>query len=132
MTRERTGPANSGGPILAGILAAPTAEDVLRYAFEEAYRRALSLRILVAGFGLDHVGDTIALWAEKYPDVAHTMSARPGLDAAITLTAASRDCSLAVVAEPDDAHSAAVLRAAARRVHCPLTVVPHAAKGPRR
>jgi hypothetical protein len=126
MTQTRTGPADCGSPVLACILAVTTAEEVLRRGFDEAQRRATHLRLLVAepaAADLDSLSELVQLWSEKYPDVARTVSARPGLDAAITLTAAARDCILVVVAEPGDARTAAVVRAATRRVHCPLVVV---------
>jgi hypothetical protein len=130
MTRERTGPADFGGPVLAGILSATTAEDVLRYGFDEAQRRAAPLRVLVAEPATADLGrliETISRWAEKYPDVASVVSVRTGLDAAIALAAGARGCGLIVVAETADARTEAVLRAVARRVRCPLKVVPQTA-----
>ena len=128
MFRTAAGPAGAAGPVLAGILAVATAEDVLRRSFAEARRRTVTLRVLLAGpvtaAGEDAlVGDLVDRWAEKYPDVPVTVAVRGGLDAAITLTAATRRCGLAVVAEPTDAHEAAVVEALARRAYCPVIVV---------
>ena len=124
-------PVGAGGPVLAGILAAAAAEDVLRRCFAEARHRGVGVRVLLGGpvtaAGEDaQVGDLVDRWADKYPDVPVTVAARRGLDAAITLTAATRRCGLVVVAEPTDTHDAAVVQALARRAHCPLVVVtPH-------
>ena len=114
------------GPVLACLLAPTKADEVLRRGFDEAQRRATPLRLLVAEpatADLDSLSEVIERWSEKYTDVALTVSARPRLDAAIALTAAAHDCGLVIVAEPGDARTAAVVRAAARRMRCPLIVV---------
>jgi len=129
MVRTTVGPAEVAGPVLAGIMAAATAEDVLRCCFAEAGRREVGVRVLLAGpvpeAGVDVlVGDLVDRWAEKHPAVPVTVEVRRGLDAAITLTAATLHCGLVVVAEPADAQEAAVAHALARRAHCPLVVAP--------
>jgi hypothetical protein len=131
MIRTATGPAKAAGPVLAAILTTTAAEDVLRRCFAEARDRTVGVRVLLAGpapaAGEDVLlSDLVDRWAEKYPDVPVTIAARSGLDAAITLTAATRRCVLVVVAEPADTHEAAVVQALARRAYCPLVVVtPH-------
>ena len=128
MSRRDTRPAGpTAGPVLAGILATRSADDILRCAFAEAQRRDVALHVLTAGPSPTadeevRVRDLVDRWAEKYPAVPVTFSRRHGIDAAITLTGASRRCGLVVVAEPADGHDAAVVRALSRRVHCPLTV----------
>lgn len=128
MSRRDPGPAGpSAGPVLAGILATSSAEDVLRCAFAEAQRRDVTLHVLATGPSPTAeeeatVGDLVDRWAEKYPAVRVTLSRRHGVDAAITLSGASRRCGLVVVAEPADGHDAAVVRALTRRARCPLMV----------
>jgi len=128
MSRRVTGPAAAAaGPVLAGILAVRSAEDVLRCAFAEAERRDVALRVLAAGLsptaGEDvHVRDLVDRWAEKYPAVPVTFSRRHNIDAAVTLVGASRCCGLVVVAEPVDGHDTAVVQALARRAGCPMMV----------
>jgi hypothetical protein len=128
MSRRDQGPACvTAGPVLAGILAIRSAEDVLRCAFAEAQRRDVALHVLAAGpppaAGEEAmVRDLVDRWAEKYPAVPVTFSRRHGVDAAITLAGAGRRCGVVVVAEPADGHDAAVVRALIRRTDCPLTV----------
>jgi hypothetical protein len=129
MPRRDPGPAcAAAGPVLAGILAARPAEDVLRCAFAEAQRRDVALHVLLAGPASAAgeeilVRDLVDRWAEKYPAVPVTVSVRHDVDAAITLTGASRRCGLVVVAEPADSHDAAVVQALSRRARCPLMIV---------
>jgi hypothetical protein len=113
------------GPVLAGILAASTAEDVLRHAFGEAQHRAVALRVMAAGLAPDDepiVTELVERWAGKYPDVPVSVSVHSVVDAAITMTAATRRCGLAVLARPSDARTAAVVRAVIRRASCPVVL----------
>jgi hypothetical protein len=114
-------------PVVAGILATASAEDVLRHGFETARDRDVPLHILVAGPAAAAVGelrDLIERWTEKYPAVPSTVSVRTGVDAAIVLVAAAHGGDLLVVAEPCDARETAIVRAVTRRPHCPLAIVP--------
>jgi len=122
-----TGDTEPAGPVLAGILAGSSAEDVLRCAFAEARRRAEPLRVLLTGPAPAadedlHLRDLIERWAEKYPAVSVTVAVRHDVDAAITLTGASRHCGLLVVAQHADGRDAAVVQALTRRAHCPVMV----------
>jgi hypothetical protein len=113
------------GPVLAGILAASTAEEVLRHAFDEAQHRAVALRVVAAGLDPDDepaLSELVERWAGKYPDVPVSVAVRGVVDPAITLTAATRHCGLAVLARPGDARTAAVVRAIARRASCPVVI----------
>lgn len=114
-------------PVVAGILAATSAENVLRHGFETARDRDVPLHILVAGPAATDVGelrDLIERWTEKYPAVPATVSVRPGVDAAIVLAAAAHGGEMLMVAEPCDARETAIVRAVTRRAHCPLAIVP--------
>jgi hypothetical protein len=115
------------GPVVAGILAVASAEDVLRHGFEAAHDRDVPLHVLVAGpaavAGLgDDVPEVIEHWSEKYPAVPVTVSAHAGVDAAIVLAAAAHGSELLVVAEAHDPGEGAIIRAIRGRVRCPLTV----------
>jgi len=114
-------------PVVAGILAVASAEDVLRHGFEAAGDRGVWLHVLVAGPAaaagpVDELFDLIELWSEKYPAVPVTVRVRAGLDAAIVLAAAARGGEL-VLAEPHGPREDAILRALRRRVRCPVVVV---------
>jgi len=114
------------GPVLAGILAVSSAEDVLRLAFDEAQGRAVAVWVMAAGpAGEDEaeLSGIVERWSGKFPDVAVTVSARSGVDPAIALTAATRTCSLAVLARPTDAYATALAGAVARRSGCPVVFV---------
>lgn len=114
-----------GGPVLAGILTASSAEDVLRHAFDEAQRRAVALRVVAAGLDPDDepmLSELVDRWAGKYPEVPVSASVHSIVDAAITITAATRCCGLAVLTRPGDTRTTAVVRAVARRASCPVVV----------
>ncbi len=111
------------GPVLAGILTASSADDVLRHAFDEAQRRVVALRVVAADLDPGDeatLSELVDRWAGKYPDVPVSVSVHSVVDAAITITAATRCCGLAVLTRPIDARTAAVLRAVARRASCPI------------
>jgi len=117
------------GPVLAGILTASTAEEVLRRAFDEAQHRAVALRVVAAGLDPDDepmVSQLVERWAGKYPEVPVSASLHSVVDAAITMTAATRRCGLAVLTRPGDARTSAVVRAVIRRASCPVVVVDEA------
>jgi hypothetical protein len=111
------------GPVLAGILAAESADDVLRFAFAEADRRRAAVHVVDVGAGHTD-GELVDRWAAKYPSVPVTVSARVAVDAAITLTGASRAGALLVVGRPAGHHDAAVVQAVSRRAHCPVVIAP--------
>jgi hypothetical protein len=66
--------------------------------------------------------DLIERWSEKYPGVPLTTRICRGIDAAVTLTAASRPCRIVVLANSAEPATAAVITAVARRAHCPVFV----------
>ena len=101
---------------------------MLRSAFSEAQRRGVAVRVVIAGSpaaaGSDvFLFDLVERWAEKYPGVSVATSVRRGVDAAVVLSAATRGCGLAVMPQPADTNTAAVLQALSRRAHCPLVLV---------
>jgi hypothetical protein len=113
------------GPVLAGILAVSSAEDVLRLAFDEAQERAVAVRVLAPGLPAEDEGELSAVverWSGKYPEVPVAVSAPRVVDSAITLTAAGRSCCLVVLARPTDAYATALVGAVARRSRCPVVV----------
>lgn len=115
------------GPVVAGILAVVSAEDVLRHGFEAAHDRDVPLHVLVAGPAavtgpVDDVHEVIERWTDKYPVVPVTVSVRPGLDAAIVLAATTSGGGLLVVAEAHGSREDAIIRALRRRVRCPLVI----------
>lgn len=123
MTPPRAGRAGRTGPVLAGILALPSAEDVLRSAFDQAHDRTAGLRVLAAGLGPVDTEELTVLvdkWAGKFPDVPVSVSAQGAIDPAITVTAATRDCAVAVLGRPAGVRAAAVVRAIKRRARCPV------------
>jgi len=119
------------GPVVAGILAVASAEDVLRHGFAAADDRGVRLHVLVAAPAatagpVAELRDLIERWTEKYPGVPVMVSIRAGLDAAIVLAAAARGSGLLVVAEPRDARESAVVQALTRRTRGSLVVAPAA------
>jgi len=107
---------------------------VLRFAFGEAQRRGVAVRVVIAGSlaatGSDvFLFDLVKRWADKYPAVSVATAVRHGVDAAVVLSAATRGCGLAVMPQPADANTAAVLDALSRRAHCPLVLVDAATGG---
>ena len=117
----------STGPVVAAVIGAASADPVLRAAFAEADRRHASVEVLAVGAAHAHddvaLDDQVQRWAEKYPDVTVTVSARGTLDAAITLTAASRTAAVLVADPSGGPIAAAVVRAVRRRAGCPVLVV---------
>ncbi len=109
------------GPVLAGILAVRTAEDVLRLAFDEAQGRGVAVRVVATVDGAE-LPDLVERWSGKYPEVPVTVSVRNAIDPAITLTAAGRSCCLAVLARPTNAYATALVGAVARRSGCPVVL----------
>jgi hypothetical protein len=117
----------STGPVVAAVIGAASADPVLRAAFAEADRRQASVEVLAVGADQAHDGvaldDQVQRWAEKYPAVTVTVSARRALDAAITLTAASRTAAVLVTDPSGGPIASAVVRAVRRRTGCPVLVV---------
>ena len=113
--------------ILVAIVGAASVESALRGAFDEAERRGAAVRVVAAGPASaaydDFLRDVVERWAEKYPGVPVSTDVRRRLDAAVTLVAATRHCASAFVPGSSNPISAAVLRALARRAHCPVVVV---------
>ena len=110
------------GPVLAGILAVGTAEDVLRLAFDEAQGRGVAVRV-VSTVDAAELPDLVERWSGKYPETPVTVAIRRAIDPAITLTAASRSCCVAVLPHPADAYATALVGAVARRTGCPVLLV---------
>ena len=109
-------------PVLAGLLAVASAEDVLRLAFDEAQDRAVGVRVLATVDDAELAAIVDRLFG-KYPDVPVTVSAPRAVDPAFTLTAATRSCCLAVLPSPTDARATALIGAVARRSGCPVVLV---------
>ena len=109
------------GPVLAGILAVRTAEEVLRLAFDEAQDRGVPVRVLATVDEAD-LPDIVERWSGKYPEIPVTVCIRRAIDPAITLTAATRSCCVAVLPHPTDAYATALVGAVARRSGCPVVV----------
>ena len=110
------------GPVLAGILAERTAEDVLRLAFDEAQGRGVAVRV-VATVEAAELPDLVERWSGKYPEIPVTVAIRRAIDPAIALTAATRSCGVAVLPQPTDAYATALVGAVGRRSGCPVLLV---------
>jgi len=114
-------------PILAVVIGAAPADPALRLAFSEAARRGVA--VLVLGVGPAAATDDIILtdqaqsWAGKYPGVPVTVSLRRDLDAAVTVTAASRDAGLLVLDASGGPAVDSIIRAVRRRARCPVVVI---------
>jgi DNA-binding transcriptional LysR family regulator len=125
MIRREAGRAGTAGPVLAGILALPHAEDALRQAFDAAQHRAVPVRVVAAGLpAADEpvLAELVERWAGKYPAIDVTVAVSSVVEAAIVLTGAARSAGLAVLTQPGDAHTAAVVRAVTRRAFCPVLI----------
>jgi nucleotide-binding universal stress UspA family protein len=145
--RPVDGPDAHGRPVAVGI-GAVAEDEPLAFAFAEADRLGVPLVVEhvwsgpadygPASAGVDRRGelaalavasrlldDAIALWSDKFPDVAVRRALRHGLDPAFALTAASRAACLLVVGS--SAQSAPLVQALVHRAGCPVAVVP----GPR-
>ena len=68
------------------------------------------------------VCELVDRWSEKFPGVRVRSEIRRGIDAAVTLAAASRGCGLLVTQEPDDGTTKALVNALSRRAWCPVVV----------
>jgi hypothetical protein len=115
------------GPVLAGLLAPPDADDVLRRAFQEAAARETTVAVLAAGpaWAADHeaeLDEAVTRWGEKYPGVTVAVTRRPKFDPAIAFTAATTGCVVAVVARPAGGRAAAIVASLMRRAHCSVVV----------
>jgi hypothetical protein len=110
-----------------GFLGAGQQEEALRHAFAEADDRGAALRVLLTGdVPADDEArqtDLVHRWSEKYPDVPVTTAVRRGLDPAVILVAAARDCGLLIVQQPASPAAAALVAAVSRRARCPVVVV---------
>ena len=119
----------AGGPVLAGLLASPDVDCVLRRALREAETRSTTVAVLATGPAARHdhdseVREQVTRWSDKYPDVTVTVTRQPGLDPAIALTAGTTGCVLAVVAQPAGPRAGAIVSSLVRRAHCPVVVLP--------
>jgi nucleotide-binding universal stress UspA family protein len=91
-------------PVLVGVVASEGCDDLLGFAFEEAQLRGAPLHAahVCAGVADQAVRDrllteALSVWSQKYADVGVTRTVRPGVDAAVVLSAASRSAQLVVV-----------------------------------
>lgn len=130
MIRIDPGPVGrtTAAPVLVCLLGESPSDEILRFSFDEALSRETALDVLLTGPASSTEEDVLVLdvierWAEKYPTVPVTTRVRRGVDAAVTLTAATRGHSLAVLPVPANARTAAVLVAVSRRTHCPVTLI---------
>jgi nucleotide-binding universal stress UspA family protein len=128
-------------PLIVG-LPDPVASDVLlAFAFEEAALRGAPLvamhvrppahgtdpyRHEVAGPEAEALAATVALWGEKYPEVAVRRVLRYGVDVAVAITAASHAAQLIVVGSPrwTGRIAGSVSNALVHRAGCPVVAVP--------
>ena len=132
-------------PVLVGVACTPDDDAVVQFAFEEAAARGAPLwaahiwpgsadavsQQAWRGFADERdeadkaLVDTLRAWSEKYPSVALHRIVRHGLDAPVSLTAASRSAQLVVIGSrsPDEQlHSGAQILA--HRGGCSVAVVP--------
>jgi hypothetical protein len=122
MTGRAEGRPGMTGPVLAGLLTPASAEDVLRLAFDEAQDRVVGVRVVATADEAEPSG-IVERWSGKYPEVPVTVSVLRAIDPAITLTAATRSCCLAVLPRPADTRATALIGAVARRSGCPVVLV---------
>lgn len=113
--------------ITVGLIGGSPADPALRFTLDEAERHGAVVTVVATGPAspaedqdLQHL---VRLWAAKHPAVPVTLAVRRGVDAVVTLAAASRQADLLVVQGGTDPRSAAVVEALARLVHCDLLVV---------
>jgi hypothetical protein len=113
-------------PILVGIVGAASADTALRAGLNYADACGAPVCVVCAGpaSAADDalLCDLIERWAEKYPRVRVTTRICRSIDAAVTLTAASRPCRVVVLAKSAEPAVAAVIAAVSRRAHCPVVV----------
>ncbi|HEY7272468.1 MAG TPA: hypothetical protein VH502_07010 [Actinoplanes sp.] len=113
-------------PILVGIVGAASADTALRAGLDHADACGAPVCVVCAGPApaADDalLCDLIERWAEKYPRVRVTTKICRSIDAAVTLTAASRSCRAVVLGESSEPAVAAVFAAVARRARCPVFV----------
>ena len=114
-------------PIVVGVIDAGPAGAALGYAFAEAERRGVALTVVATGRacadGDVSLRDQVRRWAAKYPGVDATLMERHGVDAVITLTAASRRAGLLVVQTPPEPRAAVAVSALVRSAHSAVRVV---------
>ena len=119
------------GPVLAGLIGSAPMEATLRRAFSEADERHAGLLVILTGVAEPdddrQMHELVDRWSEKFPDVPVRSGIRRGIDAAVTLAAASRGCGLLVTQEPGDGTSEALVNALSRRACCPVVMAHTAA-----
>lgn len=145
-------PSTNPRPVLVGVNGQEGAESVVEFGFLEASLRGAPLAALhawsrpagarPAGVHPDAYGfaearaeaermlaEALAGWSEKYPDVPVRRTVRHTLDAAVTLTEASRSAQLVVVGSPRQRGVPRLLlgsvhQALTDHAGCPVAVVP--------
>jgi hypothetical protein len=119
-------PVTPVGPVLVGVVGDQSPDAALSVAFAVAERHGEPIRVLGVGHSDDAAGglaERVDRWADKYPEVAVTCAARRQIDAAVTLTAASRTAGLLVIDNCRAPAVAAVIAALRTRGRCPLILV---------
>ncbi|WIM92917.1 hypothetical protein ACTOB_004876 [Actinoplanes oblitus] len=112
--------------IIVGVIGPAPVEDALRYAFSEAARDANAVSVVATGPATDaetvRLENTVRHWAGRYSVEAEFL-ARRGVDAVITLAAASRRADLLVIAAAPGPRAAATIAALRHRAHSAVRVV---------
>lgn len=146
------GPSRDPRPVLVGVSGQEGAGSVVEFAFVEATLRGAPLTALHAwsrpagavpagvqpeAYGFVEaraeaermLAEALAGWSEKFPDVPVRRTVRHTLDAALTLTEASRSAQLVVVGSPRQRGVprllfGSVYQALSDHAGCPVAVVP--------
>jgi nucleotide-binding universal stress UspA family protein len=114
------------GTVLVGVIGTAPAETAMRVALDWADACGAAVRVVCTGSA--RVADDVFLhdlvdrWSEKYPRVYVTTRICRTIDAAVTLTAATRSGSLLVLTGSTEPAVAAVIAAVTRRSRCPVVV----------
>jgi hypothetical protein len=113
--------------VMVGVVGVAPAEAALRAGFSEAEDRGAAVHVLAAGPAPsaddEFLRGLVERWAEKYPFIPVTFSVQSGIDAAVTLAAATRHCAVAFGPRTSGTASSALIRAPSRRAHCSVNVV---------
>jgi nucleotide-binding universal stress UspA family protein len=133
-------------PVVVGLAGAIGADPLVEFAFAEAALRGAPLLALHAwcepadrypvGTGPEEyhsrlaragaerlLSESLAAWADKYPEVRVQHAVRHCLDVGVALTAASRSAQLVVVGQPHTV-AGSVFSALLHRAGCPVAIVP--------
>ena len=122
---DRPGEVSLPRPVLVGIDPADGTDALAEFAFAEADLRGSPVRVIwlrPPGSGCP-TSDLLCRWSEKYPEVEVTAITRYGVDAAITLAAASHSAQLVVVGTTGRPAGGWAARALVERAGCPVAIV---------